>query len=406
MTRERRFELLRARAQANGVLAERELQHADLLALQALADESEVVGQRITANHEMALFLASTGEIAEAAKVTRSGLSLAIAEELGAWIAALQTELARILRISSDFAEAESLLIHAQRYYEQNNNLSGYAFTTDKLGGLAWATGRFCEAIALHQKAADIFGAAGDQYRASMALNNLGSAHWSNGNYTAARKSLQQALQINKTIGHRRGEADNLDNIGGLYWVEADYDAAIDYYQKALAIRRAIDDRWGISISTGNLGGTYRLQERYELALEALDEALEINRAMSRQLGIGYNQLSRAYSLMGLKKYRAAREAFTESAQIWQELDRKGQLIETACGQLHLALAEDDEQAVRSAIKSVQAHLSAELRPMMLAQLHHALYLAFLAQGNTEYGDKGIGIRLSSCTSRRARVIE
>ena len=370
-----RFRLLQARAQASGVLGKREAQLADLAQMSSLAASP---AEQIAARRELALYHAATGAMDEAETVAREGLTLARAADHAAAAAQLAADLASTLRIRSAFAEAESLLLAARSYYEAANDQPGYAWATDKLGGVAWDTGRYPQAVSYHQQAATLFQRMGEQFQAAMALNNLGSAHWSAGDYDAAQAALTEALAINRLIGHRRGEADNLDNIGGLFWIQADYPAAIDHYQQALAIRRAINDPWGISISLGNLGGTQRLCNRPAEALTLLAEALTINREMSRRPGIGYNQLNRGFALLDLGRLDEAQQAFTEAEQIWTSLERTAQLAETYVGGLQLAITQGSKAAVSQRLKQLSDHLPAPDGQFLLqAQLQFALYQGF-----------------------------
>ena len=389
LTAEERFNLLKKRAQANSILGRREAQQADLVALSKLATSAI---QQVTAQREMAIFYGATGAMEEAEAAARAALALARTHQQAAATAQLAADLASILRIRSAYAEADSLLQEARSYYEAVGDQLGYAWTTDKLGGVAWVTGRHPQAVQYHQQAATMFQEAGEQYQAAMALNNLGSACWSAGDYDAARAALTEALAINRLIGHRRGEADNLDNIGGLHWIMADYPAAIDHYQQALAIRRAINDPWGISISLGNLGSTERLCDRPEAALTLLDEALTINREMSRQPGIGYNQLNRGLALLALGRLAEAQEALAESEEIWQDLERTAQLTETQVGWLKLAIASNDRQAVRQRLSQLLTSLSAEgSQPLQRAQLRHAMYQARQFLGQASAASEALG---------------
>jgi DNA-binding SARP family transcriptional activator/predicted ATPase len=351
------FELLKSRAQANGILGEREAQRADL---ETMAELAAQLAQQISAQRELAILYGATGAMEEAEVTARAGLALAREHQQAAATAQLAADLASTLRIRGAYAEADALLQEARDFYEATDDRLGYAWTMDKLGGVAWVTGRYDQAVQYHQQAATMFKEAGEQYQAAMALNNLGSACWSAGDYEAARAALSEALAINRHIGHRRGEADNLDNIGGLHWIMADYPGAIDHYQQALAIRRAINDLWGISISLGNLGGTKRLCDRPEAALALLDEALAINREMSRRPGIGYNQLNRGFALLALGRLAEARDAFDEAEQIWRAPERKAQLAEIRVGWLQLAVADDNKPAVRQALAELVAILPDE----------------------------------------------
>ncbi len=249
-----RFDLLLEREAIYHIQGRRELQAADLDALDALATA-----------------LGDGDRLAEAA--LRRGF---YANSIGDMAAALTAaEAAERHAAADDFTRrAKAHLIMGHSYRAQ--------------GAYDQARGLLETALALARRG-------GPRAVEAEVLRSLGMAAQEQGDIVSLRVYFEQALVLARQSGDRRSERRTLNSMGIMEENEGNYEAAWAYFEESLAVARAIGDRTGTGTVLGNLGVTAMDTGDLATARTSFEEALAITRETDDSLGINIWLLNLAF---------------------------------------------------------------------------------------------------------------
>ncbi len=313
-----RFELLRRQHDVHQIRGDREAQQEILSAMKQLPDGP------IDLASDLALLeaglLISLGEYVEAEKALN-----AVEPSTATHGAVLMTRV-QLARYQGRNSEALEMAEEARSYAAANEDWQRVAALDDLAGGIAWESGDFEKAAALHTTAAEAFASGGHVMQVIGALNNLGTAIFALGDYSRARQIHQEGAATSRDIGYRMGEGDHLDNMGGTAWAVGDFAKSLEYYGESLSIREGMEDAWGVAISKGNLGSTHRAMGNPGQALALYREALEIDKRIGRRRGEAYDHHGIGLCHLDMGRLNLAVESLKTSAGIRSEL-----------GEVHLA---------------------------------------------------------------------
>lgn len=350
-----RFSVVASMYEVHDTLGQRSEQEIDVGRMEAIAGDDVVLG--VEAALLRARLLSEVGSYAEAVTSIETASELAGDDSDTAERGNIELLMAKLARYQGRGIDAEKHAAAARASYVAAAESVRVASVDDFVGGIAWESGDFEAAAALHRSAAQTFRRHGEATDEIRALNNLGSALFSMGDYSAARLIHEAGALRSQEIGYRLGEGDHLDNTGGTAWAVGDYELAIDRYSAALAIRERADDAWGIAISKGNLGATRRALGYPADGLGLYREALQIDQRIGRRRGEAYDLHGMGLCQLDLERYNLASEALAQAASIRAEIDEAHLANESNAAWAVAMLRRGDEQ---EALALVEAILEAE----------------------------------------------
>ena len=155
---------------------------------------------------------------------------------------------------------------------------------TEALSLLLGIDGPPSAAFALHQTAADLAHALGDQVGEAEALFKMGIAKTNLGDYAAAIALQQRSLSLSEAVGVQAGLARPLVQLAYLTREESDFPAALAYARRALEVARALGDRPGQATALRLVGRSYAPIDLRE-AVGAYRAALRIFQELEHRLG-------------------------------------------------------------------------------------------------------------------------
>ncbi|GAA4451554.1 hypothetical protein GCM10023170_039020 [Phytohabitans houttuyneae] len=186
--------------------------------------------------------------------------------------------------------------------------------------------GPWDQAITLHESAASVPDAAGDQEGRADALRELGVLRRHAGHYPEAERALQQALEIYERIGNALGVADVRTELGGVRWRLGSHDGAAAELRAALATYRSLDLPHGQARALHEMGTALWASGAFAQALEMSDQALRL----CEELGDRQGEAEALHQLGGLRQltegYPSAIDVQRRALAIYRELgDRLGE---------------------------------------------------------------------------------
>jgi DNA-binding SARP family transcriptional activator/tetratricopeptide (TPR) repeat protein len=271
----------------------------------------------------------------------------------------LSAILAGYLDTNGRFTEARALHQHAAQAGRRLGDPAAEADAVMALGNVGWQQGRYREALASYERALALSRQAGYESGQARALNFLGSTALRMGQHPDAASSFEQALALFRSAGESSGAAYALSNLGVCNLRLGRHDLAADNQKQALRLFRELGDRHGQAQVFRALGLIDLRRNRYEHAAGSLQRSL----ALARELG---DRMDEAFTLVHLGLTRS----------------RQGDHQE-AVSHLHQALAAFRELGARSG----QTHALNGLGEVFLAmgraadaRPHHAAALDLATQ--------------------------
>jgi class 3 adenylate cyclase/tetratricopeptide (TPR) repeat protein len=161
--------------------------------------------------------------------------------------------------------------------YEELGDLDSLALTLNNLGGLAFMSGRWDDAVAYVERAREAWDRIGDMASASVAAFNLGQTLSDQGKIGEAEPLLREALEIQKASGNLLDVALTASALGRLAARAGRYDEARTYLEEARALCREEGDE--VELLTADVRALEALVLQGDVAsLEVADSMLERTR--------------------------------------------------------------------------------------------------------------------------------
>ncbi len=227
----------------------------------------------------------------------------------------------------------------------------GQAYSLLALGYGAMRSSDLRAAQTKVQRAAEFFGASGDQEGSRRALNTLGIINGQSGNYAGALKTFLTLQRLCAAAGEPKALADALNNTGIAYFHLGDHTNALNYHFRALdAFREAayspgevttfinigmvyferghfgealgaflqakngeVEDKYTHALLRNHLGRTYLQLGQFEQALVHNQESLTLMTALDDRLGASYAQDDLAAIYVKLGQTEQAEACLTQS---------------------------------------------------------------------------------------------
>ncbi|MFC5181186.1 AfsR/SARP family transcriptional regulator [Actinomadura harenae] len=147
---------------------------------------------------------------------------------------------------------------------------------SDALAAHLQESGRWHDAVRVHQAAVQARRTQRDEAGTARALAHLGRTFWRTGDHPSALESATESLRIHEHLGDRAGAAAALDQIGLIHWTRSEYDVASGYYDQALTLWRSLGDHAGEASTLDHAGIVKWHQGRYNEAISYLQAALKL----------------------------------------------------------------------------------------------------------------------------------
>jgi adenylate cyclase len=285
----KRYHLLLDREKVYDILAQREVQRQDVVALETLAQSLGAEAQAEAAVRKANYFIAAN-DYQAAVIAAQSAFHLAQGAGLPADEAAARLCLGDALFNLSQFSEAKQELEQARSKAQS----------------------------------------AGLPHLEARSLRTLASVLEVSGDFKGVKTSLEQALQINRMLGDQRAEADTLAGLGRLYGIIGNKEQTKTYFEMSLEICRLIGDRAGEISPMESLGGINIEDGEIDLGREKLEQAMLIAKEIGNRryqgkimwdlLDIyewqGHYLVGRDYALQALKLSQEIGNRWGEAADL------------------------------------------------------------------------------------------
>lgn len=171
----------------------------------------------------------------------------------------------------------------------------------------------------LLEKAADLWGKAGNKAEQARALSWIGFIHFTNQEFDQAYQLYQNALDLLRQVKEKSGEADVLFSIGNIHYNGKDKLDAIPFYEQALEIRRELQDSNGEEATLEMITKVYMETGNSKSALPYCERSLELSTLLEdkdKQSETLYS-MARIYSTNGEKA--KALSLYLRQLELYQE---------------------------------------------------------------------------------------
>jgi tetratricopeptide (TPR) repeat protein len=197
---------------------------------------------------------------------------------------------------------ARTHLESALAIFRELGHKSGEGFVLGNLGGVAYSTGKYEEALACYQAAMDIQRAAGNRRMEGANLANIGLVHHTQGNLEQARACFETSAAMQREAGNLRSLGIVLSSLGHLHLHQGRIAEARGCFESALDIHRKLGDRPFIGSVLGNLGTMCLARGQLAEARSYFEAALEVHREVGNRPteGVILGDLGNVYLDLGL----------------------------------------------------------------------------------------------------------
>jgi class 3 adenylate cyclase/tetratricopeptide (TPR) repeat protein len=266
--------------------------------------------------------------------------------EGGARVDAL-LKLGKVLELVGEWQRAEEVDGDALRLADTLCDDLARSSCETALAEVARKRGRYDEAVARLDRAAQGFANAGDEKGVGRVLHLAGTVATQRGDYAKAVENYEASLRIRERLGDQASIGSLLSNLGIVAEYRGDYEESNRFHERALVLRTEIGDRRGVANSTNNLGMIAFLQKRYAEARDWFQKSILLNREVGDawMVALCHNNLGNA--TRGLGDYAAARKHYADSLHAYRAYDDRWGLafllediavVAARCADAHSAL--------------------------------------------------------------------
>jgi predicted ATPase/DNA-binding SARP family transcriptional activator len=190
---------------------------------------------------------------------------------------------ARFAEILGRFELSESLMARSLALLSSLDAESQLAYRLDTQGMNANARGDQDEAIRLQQAALAESDACGDRLGVSLALNRLGGIAFDTGRFPEAQVRFEQSLVVRREIGDWQGVARDYSNLGEVARLIGDFAEARRLLDNSVVLFRERGSNWRLVLPLENLGELCLCTGKVEDAEQFFREALAIVETLNEQ---------------------------------------------------------------------------------------------------------------------------
>ncbi|GIH27340.1 hypothetical protein Aph01nite_56500 [Acrocarpospora phusangensis] len=259
----------------------------------------------------------------------------------------ISRSLGEFLETSGRWKEAVILHQRAIEAWQELGDRSGEARARADLARIHWRAGNLREASDQATQALTTQRTLNDQHAIADLLDLLGVIHVHSSEYAIGLEYCLLALRTRRDIGDRSGEVESLTHVGIARWYLGEYTEATDLFRQAVEGNRAINDPRGLQISLNNMGDVEFGLGRLESALQYYEEAAAADPDMGPQhRAICFNNVARVRQSMG--HLAEANQYFRNAVKLYQEIgDRRGEADALAnIGSCYARMGRDGEATI------------------------------------------------------------
>lgn len=244
-SRSLRFDLLMARVGVWELLGRREAQHADLEALQTLAQALDDPLRQAQVYARWADFYEEISDHAASARAAQNALMLF--QRVGDRRGEAQSlhDLGLAAYRQGDYRTARDTYEQALLLWQEIGDRRDKAMTLNHLGNLLRQIGEYTTAQAYHEEALALCQTLADRTGQAESLRSLGALYLFMGRTTLAQTYYEEGLALCRAIGYRRGEATHTNGLAFVAIFQGDYAAALAYQRRASSLYKAVGDQEG-----------------------------------------------------------------------------------------------------------------------------------------------------------------
>jgi len=200
-------------------------------------------------------------------------------------------------------------------------------------GSLAWAYGRYAEAVGWHQASYQLFEEIDDRGSMADALNNMAVNQSAIGDLQSSYESLQNGLMLYREVGDRSGEMYALNNLGDIFNSFGRSEEARQCFQDGLIIAQELGDLYIASNFLMALAHVKVRAGEYANSISLLRQCFSILKGLQAPYIEAWAQIILGLAEIGLGKMDQAVSAVREGIRLAEDLadmDLKGTLLEVA----------------------------------------------------------------------------
>lgn len=231
-----------------------------------------------------------------------------------------------------DYEPAIALHEKALDIWRSIGDQIGIAFSLTNLGMVADALGDFDRANGLHTQALKIWREIGDELGIASSLNELGTLAINRGDYEIAENLLSESLMLCRKSGDASAVGSVLESLGILAFSREDYEQAARFHEESLGVWRELHDLRMIAHTLGNLGEVKHHQGGLEEAEASHQEALSIFRELGDKGGMAFALAQLGKVSLARNDVNRADTLFTESLALRVQVGDKPAIVETLEG--------------------------------------------------------------------------
>ncbi len=239
--------------------------------------------------------------------------------------------IASMLRMKSNYAEAEDLLDKSLVLAEQTGYKTGIINIYGTLGSINLQKGDFKKALKAIKKQIKIAQDAGTKYMEGVSYGNCGVAYNNMGDNSKAMIYFHKQLEIANKMGNLRNYSITLGNMGVIYKDRRDFAKAMECFEKQLSVCKKIGDKHGIHTVFNGMGIVYYSLGDYEKAIDHYNRAMEISKEIEDINGLSfiYSNMGNVYFVTG--NYEKAMDCYKKQMKINKETGNKAGLSKAFC---------------------------------------------------------------------------
>ena len=322
-------------------LGDRDGQLADLLVLEALAEQGEDGPRRVRVGLRRAEYHLDIGDPSSAQPILEHNLALARTRGDGRTEALTLNLLGQVHQQLGDSKRARQHNEQALELYRASGDLVGQARSLVSCCVASLFSADYPAAQDYGHEARRLCHVLGDRKGEGQTLHLLSRIYRDQGRLEAAQEYGTQALIIVREVGYRGAEAYDLLELGNLAANLGDYTSARQSLEQALAIFEQIDDRRGFGYALFDLGLVHHLLGHGPLARQQVERAQSLVAATGDRWAVAGGLTYLGIILEGLGEFGAAAETFQQALTLKREIDQYAWSLEDLAGLARVALAQD-----------------------------------------------------------------
>lgn len=195
-------------------------------------------------------------------------------------------------------------------------------------GWIFHAQGRWKDAIADLEKAADLFVELQYDRGFSQATGNTGLVYFTLGQYDRAMEFFERMLATAERLHDLRSLSDVYGNIGLIYLDKGEHDKAIECYQRKFDCAASLGDQRSMSWAVANMGIAHLQRGDCDRALASFRQHRAMCEEIGDLMGIGYATGNTGNAHFARNELDEALECYQRWRDIMQSLgDRRGASI-------------------------------------------------------------------------------